>query len=42
VDSITQPFEPNDFLLQKLATKKRVKCFVGLVKEIRPVKTPDF
>jgi hypothetical protein len=31
VDSITQLLEPNDFVLQKLATKETVKCFVGLV-----------
>jgi len=42
VDSITQPLEPNDFVLQKWATKKTVKCFVGLVQEMRPVITPDF
>jgi hypothetical protein len=42
VDSITQPLEPNDFLLQKLATKKTMKCFVGLVQAMRPVKIPDF
>jgi hypothetical protein len=42
VDSITQPLESNDFVLQKLATKKTVKCFVGLVQEMGPVKTPDF
>lgn len=42
VDSITQPLEPNNFVLQKLATKKTLKCFVGLVQEVRPVITPDF
>jgi len=42
VDSITQPLEPNDFVLQKSATKKTVQCFVGLVQEMRPVITPDF
>jgi len=42
VDSITQPLEPNDFLLQKLATMITVKCFVGIVEEMRPVITPDF
>jgi len=42
VESIAQPLEPNNFVLQKLATKKTVKCFVGLVQAMRPVKTPDF
>jgi hypothetical protein len=34
-DCIAQSLEPNDFVLLKLATKKRVKYFVGLIKEVR-------
>ena len=36
VDCIPQPLEPNDFLLLKLATKKTVKYFVGLIREMEP------
>jgi hypothetical protein len=42
VDSITQLLEPDDFVLQKLATKETVKCFVGLVQEMRPVINTTF
>jgi hypothetical protein len=31
---ITQPLEPNDFILLKLATKKTVKYFVGLIQNM--------
>jgi len=36
VDCITQPLEPNSFVLLKLATKKRVKHFVGVNHEMDP------
>ena len=36
VDCITQPLEPNDFVLLKLATEKTVKHFVGLIQEMEP------
>jgi len=35
VDCLTQPLEPNDFVLLKLATKKTVKYFVGLIQEMK-------
>jgi hypothetical protein len=31
VDCIAQPLEPNGFVLLKLATKKIMKYFVGLI-----------
>jgi hypothetical protein len=43
VDCSTQPLEPNDFVLLNLATQMTVKCFVGLIHEMRlMVRTPDF
>jgi hypothetical protein len=36
VDCFTQPFEPNVFVLLKLATQMTVKRFVGLIHEMRP------
>jgi len=36
VDCTSQPLEPNDFVLLKLATKKKVKYFVGLIQELGP------
>jgi hypothetical protein len=36
VDCLTRPLEPNDFVLLKLATKKTVKYFVGLIQEMEP------
>jgi hypothetical protein len=34
MECITQPLEPNNFVLRKLATKKTVKYVVGLIQEI--------
>jgi hypothetical protein len=36
VACITQPLEPNDFVLLKLTTMKRVKYFFGLIQELEP------
>ena len=36
MDCLTQPLEPNDFVLLKLETKKTVKYFVGLIQEMKP------
>ena len=36
VDCITQPLEPNSSVLLKLATKKRVKYFVGVNHKMEP------
>jgi len=36
VACITQPLEPNDFVLLKVTTMKRVKYFVGLIQEFEP------
>jgi hypothetical protein len=36
VACITQPLEPNDFVVLKLATKKTVKYFAGLIEEMEP------
>jgi hypothetical protein len=37
VDCITLPLEPNDFVLLKLATKKKpVKYIMGLIQELGP------
>jgi len=34
LDCITQPVEPNDFVLQKLSKKKPVQYFVQLIQEM--------
>jgi hypothetical protein len=36
VDFTTQPLKPNDFVLLKLATKKAVKYFIGLIQKMKP------
>jgi hypothetical protein len=36
MDCITQPLEPNDFVLRKLTTKKTVKYVVCMIQEIGP------
>jgi hypothetical protein len=36
MDCLTQPLEPNYFVLVKLATKNAVKYFVGLIQEVVP------
>jgi hypothetical protein len=36
VDYITQPLEPNNFVLPKSAKEKTVKYFVGLTQEMGP------
>ena len=36
MECITQSLEPNNFVLPKLATKKTVKCVVGMIQEIGP------
>jgi hypothetical protein len=36
VDCITQPLEPNDFVLLKLSKKKAVQYFVQLIQEVGP------
>jgi len=36
MECITQPLEPNYFVLRKLSTKKTVKYVVGMIQEIGP------
>jgi hypothetical protein len=36
MECITQPLEPNDFVLRKLSIKKTVKYVVGTIQEIGP------
>jgi hypothetical protein len=36
VACITQPLEPNDFVLLKVTTMKRVKYFVRRIQELEP------
>jgi hypothetical protein len=36
VDCITQPLEPNDFVLLELSKKKAVQYFVQMIQEVGP------